>query len=128
MAMRYAQAAQTKRLAVVRDLVDGGGGPGCIELIGEPPELTLTVPLERPCATVKDHLLGFNGLPLFSDSAPVDGELKYGRAFDGDGNEIISCLPIGTEAEPSILVLDSLTLRRGERARISAAYLRHPNG
>jgi hypothetical protein len=86
--LRFAPVARTKRMEVVRELIDATGEPGRIELLGRK-GLTSSAHLEWPCGTVEGDVLSLFGMPLITGPAQIEAELRSGQVLDGDGDWVI---------------------------------------
>jgi hypothetical protein len=123
MAVIYSPAVRSARLAVVRDAIDAGSGPGILELGNAGMALVLaTLTCSKPCGTISGDTLTF--APIIQDSAAdASGNAAVARFKDSDGNVIISGLTCGTSG--TNIIMGSVSITVGQAVPMTSAAISH---
>lgn len=124
MAVVYSAATKTARMTAVRDTIDGGTGPGVLQ-IGTAGMATVLaeITLGDPCGTVSGPVLTFLGFPKSDTSANATGIAAEARIRDSSGNDVITGLTVGTSG--SDINLDSTNITAGQTVTINSATITH---
>jgi hypothetical protein len=105
----YPPRVKQARLQAVVDLLEAGHGPAMIEFVGDPPELSSSATLPRPCARVEGGKLIFLGTPIITGPAQVPGTFTKARLFDGNG-EVVMVMSVGPKDSSASIRLPSKAL------------------
>jgi hypothetical protein len=124
MAIVYSTAAKNARLTAVRDQIDGGSGPGVLQ-IGTAGMATVLaeVTLGDPCGTVANGVLTFSGFPRSDTATNAAGTAAAARIRDSAGNDVITGLTVGLSGTD--IVLDAVGVTEGQFLLINAASIIH---
>ena len=125
MAVTYPNALKQDRLQKVIDRIDGGAGPGTLEICTAGYASVLAVlTLADPCGVAVDDTLTFDFDPDISDaSANATGTPALARIKDSDGNIWLSGLTVGTAG--TNIVLDDDEITAGQQVTITAGTITH---
>lgn len=120
----YSNTAKTNRMTAVRDTIDGGTGPGVLQ-IGTAGMATVLAEftLNDPCGTVSGSVLTLSGFPKSDTSANATGTAAAARIRDSAGNDVITGLTVGTTG--SDINLDSVSITAGQTVTINSATITH---
>src|SRR5688500_7357753 len=123
MAVIYSTEVANNRLAVTRDAIDAGGGPGKLQIgnLGFGTVLA-ELTLQDPCGFIMNRVLTFTPPPLLSGGA-ADGSAVAARFVDSNGVVVISGLTVGTAGTD--ILLSSTTITTGEPVELLSATLTH---
>lgn len=108
--------------------IDGGNGPGRIELRNAERVVLATLLLQRPSF----YLVGPD-LHLASPTTTfvtITGEALIGSISDGSGNMVIDDMTVGVDTTPDEvnefeIVLDTTYLEEGKQVTITSATIEH---
>ena len=126
--MEYSLNVKRARMTAVLDAIDGGGGPGTIELRDVERAVLATLVLRKPSF----HLVG-DRLELAGPTTTfvaATGETVVGTITDGSGYVVIDELSVGVD--PTIdethdfeICLDQTMLELGKQVTIVSATIEH---
>ena len=119
MAIIYSTAVKTARMTAVRDQLDGGAGPGIIE-IGSSAMATVlvTIPLNDPSGTISGNVLTLSGFPK-TIAASVAGVAASARLRDSNNVDIITGLTVGTSGTD--IIVDNTNIAVGQNVIVAAS-------
>ena len=125
MAVTYSNTVKQARMTAVRDQIDGGSGPGVLEIGTAAMGTTLaTITLGDPSGTVAGAgVLTLSGFPRSDTAADASGTAAAARIRDSNGNVVISGLTVGTSGTD--VILDSLSITSGQTVTINSAVFTH---
>jgi|SRR6187399_2137701 hypothetical protein len=126
--MEYSLPVERARMTVVMQAIDGGNGPGCIQLRNAERVVLATLLLTKPSF----YLVG----PDLQLCAPtttfidITGTAAIGTICDGSGNIVIDEMSVGIDVtEDGIhdfeIVLDTVMLEIGKQITIVNATIQH---
>jgi hypothetical protein len=119
----YSNTILTSRLQVVANAIDAGGSNGFIRLLSGG-NVVSSFQLSRPCATVSNDLLAFNGLSLIDPSAAGSGTVTAARCEDSAGNVAIFGLTVGTGSTSfDIIMTPTNNITAGQTVGLTAATI-----
>ena len=127
MAIIYPTATKNRRMNAVRDDIDGGAGPGVLEL-GTAAMATIlaTFVLDDPCAAnAVGGTITLAGLPK-SVLASAAGFALEARIRDSNAVDVITGLTVGVSG--SDIIVDTTTITAGGEVNLQSASLRHATG
>lgn len=123
MAITYSATLKSTRMTAVRDAIDGGAGPGTLEIGTTGMASVLAVlTLADPCGTISSGVLTFT-VPFSDASADATGTAAAARVKDSSGNIVISGLTVGTSGTDVVLTSTSIT--SGQAVTITSAAITH---
>lgn len=123
MAVTYSATLKSTRMTAVRDAIDGGAGPGTLEIGTTGMASVLAVlTLADPCGTISSDVLTFT-VPFSDASADATGTAAAARVKDSSGNIVISGLTVGTSGTDVVLTSTSIT--SGQAVTITSAAITH---
>lgn len=125
MAVTYSSTAKDARLAAVIALIDGGAGPGVLQIgTASMASVLAEFTLEDPCGAASGGVLTFDFAPDISDtSANNSGTAAAARIRDSNGVDIITGLTVGTSGTD--IILDSVSITAGQTVTITAGTITH---
>lgn len=126
--MEYSLTVKRLRMKAVSDSIDGGNGPGSIQLRDPNRVILCTLLMTKPSF----YLVGAD-LQLCSPTTgfvTVAGEARIGTIIDGTGNIIIDDMTVGVdqtddEIHDYEIVLDVVLLEVGKQVTIVTATIEH---
>jgi len=126
--MDYSQPVKRARMTVVQQAIDGGNGPGRIELRDSNRVILTTLLLTRPSF----YLVGAD-LQLAAPTTSfvvIEGLATIGTITDGTGNIVIDEMSVGVDnTDDGIhdfeIVLDTNVLELGKQVTIVNATIEH---
>jgi hypothetical protein len=126
--MEYSLTVKRLRMKAVSDSIDGGNGPGSIQLRDPNRVILCTLILTKPSF----YLVGPD-LQLVSPTTgfvTVRGDARIGTIMDGTGNIIIDEMTVGTDLTDDDvhdfeIVLDTTVLEVGKQVTIVSATITH---
>ena len=123
MAVTYSATLKSTRMTAVRDAIDGGSGPGTLE-IGTTgmASILAALTLADPCGTISSGVLTFT-VPFSDASADATGTAAAARVKDSSGHIVISGLTVGTSGTDVVLTSTSIT--SGQAVTITSASITH---
>lgn len=124
MPVQYPTAVKAARMTAVRDAIDGGGGPGYIEIGTSGMAVVLaTVPLSAVSGTVSGGVLTLD-LPKSDPSAAGGANLaEVARIRNSAGVDIVTGLTVGiTGADIDI---DNTSIKAGQVVTVSSGTITH---
>ena len=124
MAVVYSTAVKTARMTATRDQIDGGSGPGVLQ-IGTAGMGTVLAEftLDDPCGTITSGVLGFSGFPKSDTSANATGTAAAARIRDSNGVDCVTGLTVGTTNAD--IILDSVNITAGQTVTLNNASITH---
>jgi hypothetical protein len=123
MAVNYSTAVKNTRMTAVRDAIDGGAGPGTLEICTTGYTTVLaTVTLDDPCGSVSSGVLTFSALPI-STTASNNGAAALARFKDSTGAVVCDGLTVGTSG--TNVIVSTTTFTSGQSVDLTAATLTH---
>lgn len=125
MAVTYSNTVKQARMTAVRDQIDGGSGPGILEIGTAAMGTTLaTITLGDPSGTVAGAgVLTLSGFPRSDTAADATGTAAAARIRDSNGNVVISGLTVGLSGTD--VILDSLSITSGQTVTINSVVFTH---
>ena len=126
--MEYALPVKRLRMKAVVDSIDGGNGPGMIELRNAERVILATLILTKPSFyLVGDDLVLYAPTTAF---VAIAGQANIGTISDGSGNLVIDEMTVGVdETEDGVhdfeIVLDTISLEVGKQVTIVSATIEH---
>lgn len=124
MSVNYSTTVKNNRLNAVRDAIDGGAGPGYIEIGTAGMALVLaTILLNDPCApNAAGGVLTFT-MPQSDASADNSGTAAEARIRDSNATDIVTGLTVGTSGTD--IVLDNTSINATQQVTINSATITH---
>lgn len=124
MSVIYSTAAKNARLEGVVSVIDGGSGPGILQ-IGTASMATVlaTIVLADPCGTVSGGVLTFSGFPRSDTAADADGTAAAARIRDSNGNDVITGLTVGLPGSGCDIIFESVSFNVGEIITMNSATI-----
>lgn len=123
MAVNYSTTVKNARLTVVRDAIDGGSGPGTLEICTAAYASVLaTVTFDDPCGNVSSGVLTFSATPL-SATAGNSGTAAIARIKDSSGTVVCDGLTVGTSATD--IIVNTTTVNSGASVSVTSATITH---
>ena len=123
MAVNYSTAVKNTRMTAVRDAIDGGAGPGTLEICTTSYTTVLaTITLDDPCGTVSSGVLSFSALPI-STTASNSGTAALARFKDSTGTVVCDGLTVGTSG--TNVIVSTTTFTSGQSVDLTAATITH---
>lgn len=124
MSIVYSTTLKNTRLGDVVAAIDGGGGPGKLE-IGTSAFGTLlsTITFSGTCGTVSGGILTFSGTPLTDPTAASSGTAAAARIKDFANTIWVSGLTVGTASTD--IILSSATIVAGQPVTLTSATITH---
>lgn len=125
MAVTYSTAVKTARMQAVADAIDGGAGPGTLEIgTAGMASVLASFTLTDPCGSASGGVLTLDFDPDISDaSADNTGTAAAAQIKDGDGTVVISGLTVGTSGTD--IVLDSVSITAGQTVTLATGTFTH---
>lgn len=125
MAVNYSTTAKNARLNAVAGVIDGGSGPGVIQIgTAGMAVLLATITLDDPCASsASGGVLTFSGFPKSDTSADATGVAAAARIRDSNGNDVITGLTVGQAGSGADLILDTTNIDAGEIVTLNSATI-----
>lgn len=128
MPVSYNATVKTNRMNQVLNAIDGGAGPGTLEIGTAGMATVLAVlTLSDPCGAVAGDTLTFD--PITDDAeADATGTAAEARIKDSTGAIVVSGLLVRATADPDNgeeVVLDNTSIAAGQQVSVSAASLTH---
>lgn len=125
MAVNYSTTAKNARLNAVAGVIDGGSGPGVIQIgTAGMAVLLATITLDDPCAaSASGGVLTFSGFPKSDTSADATGVAAAARIRDSNGNDVITGLTVGQSGSGADLILDTTNIDAGEIVTLNSATI-----
>jgi hypothetical protein len=126
--MEYTLPVKRARMMQVLQAIDGGNGPGVIELRNEERVILATLLLTKPSFyLVGDDLVLCAPTTTF---VAIQGRATIGTISDGSGNMVIDEMSVGVdETDDGVhdfeIVLDNVDLEIGKQVTIVHAVLEH---
>lgn len=121
MPVDYSTTLLTQRLQLVANAIDAGASNGFMRFLDVGGSIVSSFQLSRPCATVTNGVMSFNGLSLI-DPAAVGGTPQTARCEDSAGNIVIHDLAVDG-ATPDITLSPFVTITAGQTVAITAATI-----
>jgi hypothetical protein len=124
MAVNYSTTAKNARLNAVAGVIDGGSGPGIIQ-IGTAGMATVlaTITLDDPCAAAASGgVLTFSGFPK-SATAAATGTAALARIRDSNGNDVATGLVVGVAGSGADIILDTTAIDTNETVTLNSATI-----
>lgn len=126
--MDYSLNVKRMRMKAVLDSIDGGNGPGIIELRDSARVILCTLLLQRPSF----YLVG-EDLQLAAPTTgyvAIAGVATIGTISDGSGTLVVDEMTVGVDQTPDQIhdyeiVLDNTTLEVGKQVTITSATIEH---
>lgn len=123
MAVNYSTTVKNARLTVVRDAIDGGSGPGTLEICTSAyASVLVTVTFDDPCGNVSSGVLTFSATPL-SATASNSGTAAIARIKDSSGTVVCDGLTVGTSATD--IIVNTTTVNSGASVSVTSATITH---
>lgn len=124
MSVIYSATAKTNRMTAVRDTIDGGAGPGVVQ-IGTTGMATVLAEftLNDPCGTVSGSVLTLSGFPKSDTSANATGTAAAARIRDSNGNDVVTGLTVSTTGAD--INLDSVSITTGQTVTLNSFTITH---
>lgn len=123
MAVNYNTTVKNSRMTVVRDAIDGGAGPGTLEVCSAGYATVLvTVTFDDPCGSVSSGVLTFSALPL-SATVANSGTAAIARIKDSTGAVVADGLTVATSGAD--VNITSVTLTAGVTVDLNPASITH---
>lgn len=123
MAVQYSATVRTNRMTVVKDAIDGGSGPGTLEIGTTSMGTVLAIlTFSDPCGTVSAGVLTFSAITS-DPSADASGTAAAARIKDSAGNVIVDGLTVGTSG--TNIVLSSTAITAGQIVPLTNASITH---
>ena len=114
MSLIYAVTLRNNRLQQVINAIDGGAGPGKIQIGTANMALVLsTVILLKPCATILNGVLTFSGTPLADPAAAASGLAAAAQITDSTGTIWASGLTVGLAGSGSNVTISLINIAAG---------------
>ena len=124
MAVIYSTAAKNARLTAVANTIDGGSGPGVLQIGTAGMAVVLAdITLADPCATVSGGVLTFSGFPRSDTSANANGTAAAARIRDSAGNDVITGLTVGLTGSGADIIFESVSFNVGEVITLNSATI-----
>jgi hypothetical protein len=126
--MDYTLNVKRLRMKAVLDSIDGGSGPGAIELRDEDRVVLATLVMTRPSFyQVGDDLVLCAPTTAF---VAIEGQAKIGTISDGSGTLVIDDMSVGVDVTQDgqhdfEIVLDTINLELGKQVTIVTATIEH---
>jgi len=126
--MDYSLNVERLRMQQVVLAIDGGGGPGRLELRNAERFILATLLLPRPSFYLVGSDLQLAG-PV-TGFVTVDGEATIGTISDAHGTVVVDNMSVGIDATPDgvhdyEIVLDTNLLEDGHQVTITYAVIEH---
>jgi hypothetical protein len=119
----YSSTAVDDRLQGVVTAIDAGGAPGNLRLLAGG-TVACTMALARPCGTVSNTVLTFNGNLI--DVSAVGSSRPVTSAFveDSNGDVVVSGLTVGIAAQGHFdIVLSNSLIKPGDVVSLLSAQI-----
>lgn len=123
MAVVYTIAMRNSRLALVQAAIDGGGANGVLRLLAGGGSVLSTLPLARPCGTIANAVLTFQGMSLIDPSATGGAIAVAGSISDSNGNTVVSGLTVGGSTSFDIVITPTNFIAPGQAVAITQASI-----
>ena len=124
MTVSYSPALKSTRMQAVIDAIDGGGGPGTLEICTANYALVLaTIPLARPSFTLGGATITLALPPRMDANADNSGVAALARFMDAHGIAQVSGLVCGVGTGD--VQLNTLTITAGQQVAIASATISH---
>ncbi len=105
MSLNYSQAAINARLQGVVSAIDGGGGPGLLNVLSSAAVLLISVPLGVPCGVVAGGVLT---LPVPQNTTSLAFGVAAGAVLaNATGAVMASGLTVGIPGSGANLIIDT---------------------
>lgn len=123
MAVNYSTAVKNSRMAVVRDAIDGGAGPGTLEICTAAyASVLVTVTFDDPCGNVSSGVLTFSATPL-SATAANTGTAAIARIKDSTGTVVCDGLTVATGGAD--ITVNTTSVTSGASVSVTSATITH---
>jgi hypothetical protein len=123
MAIVYNATVKAARMTIVRDAIDGGSGPGKLQLFDFPgTTLLVEIPFEDPCGTVSGGVLTFD-IPIIEPIALDTGTAAQAKLVTSADAVVGDGLTVGTVG--TNVLLNSTQINAGEPVTITSASITH---
>lgn len=124
MSANYNVNVRNSRLQDVANAIDAAGGHGVLRLLDAASKILSSLQLARPCGTVTNGILSFNGLALIDPAAAAGGTATGARCEDSIGTIVISGLTVNNPSGPSDIFLSPTSdIAAGQTIAITAATI-----
>ena len=126
--MDYTLNVKRLRMKAVLDSIDGGNGPGVIELRKDDRVVLATLVMTKPSFyQVGDDLVLIAPTTAF---VAIEGQASIGTISDGSGNLVIDNMSVGVDVTQDgvhdfEIVLDNVDLEVGKQVTIVSATIEH---
>ena len=126
--MDYTLNVKRLRMKAVLDSIDGGNGPGAIELRNDERVVLATLVMTRPSFyQVGEDLVLVAPTTAF---VAIEGQAKIGTISDGSGTLVIDEMSVGVDVTQDgvhdfEIVLDTINLEVGKQVTIVTATIEH---
>jgi len=124
MPVNYSTTVKNNRLTQVVNAIDGGSGPGKLEIgTAGMAQVLAVIDLNDPCGTVSAGVLTFTGFPRSDVSADGTGTAAEARIRDSNNVDVITGLTVGTTG--ANINLSSLGINVTDQVTINSAAITH---
>lgn len=124
MAVSYNAALKSARMAAVIAAVDGGPGPGTLEICSAAYASVLaTITLADPSFVENGGVITMAGTPRSDTSADNTGTAALARIKDSNGNVVVSGLTV--DVSTGDIQLNSTAIVAGQAVAITAGTITH---
>lgn len=125
MSVNYSAAVKTNRMNQVLNAIDGGAGPGTIEIGTSGMAVVLAVlTLSDPSGSVSGSVLTFSAITPDA-SADATGTAAEARIKDSAGTVVVSGLTVTATGGGGDVQLDSVSISAGQQVSMSSGSLTH---
>jgi hypothetical protein len=124
MAVNYATPLKTDRMQAVIARIDGGAGPGVLEICSAAfAAILATIPLAKPSFTEANGVLTMASPPRSDVAADNTGAAAVARIKDSDGTVWVNNLTVGVGTGD--IQLNSTSLSQGQTVTITSGTITH---
>lgn len=124
MAVNYAAALKSTRMAAVITAIDAGAGPGTLEICSAAFAAVLAiVPLADPSFTEAGGVITMAGVPRSDVAADATGTAAVARIKDSNGVVVVNNLTVGVGTGD--VQLNSTSINAGQTVTITSGTITH---
>lgn len=124
MTVIYATSLKSIRMQAVLAAIDGGTGPGYLEICSAGyVDVLSTITLAKPSFSESNGVLTMLGTPRIDTSADHDGDAAIARIKDSEGNIWASGLTVGTSNAD--IILNAVEINAGQQVTLASGTITH---
>ena len=127
MAINYSTAVKNTRMTATRDAVDGGSGPGKLNIYSAAyAALLVSIVLADPSGAVANGILTLSGMPKFGTGLPAAGggtNAALAKIVDSADTVIADGLTVGTVG--TNVIIDNINIAENQVVNLNSGTITH---